>query len=213
MKDATPNRLRLLAIAPAALVGLLLALAIVHSPRADEPKRADKTYPKQVLLIRHAEKPPDEDKSVHLSKQGEERAKALPQLFVKSPTRPIPFPRPDFLFATHNSKSSHRPVETVTPLSRKLGLPINDAFKNDVPGMRGLSNEVFGKKKYQGKTVLVCWHHGTMPEMAGLLRATGYPAKVGSKVFDRVWQITYDKEGKTTFANLPQRLLPGDSKK
>jgi hypothetical protein len=29
-------------------------------------------------------------------------------------------------------------------------------------------------------------------------------------VFDRVWQITYDAEGKAAFIDLPQRLLPGD---
>jgi len=52
-----------------------------------------------------------------------------------------------------------------------------------------------------------------MPELAKLLHATGYPVEVYGKVFDRVWQITYDDKGHTTFTDRPQRLLPGDSKK
>jgi hypothetical protein len=29
-------------------------------------------------------------------------------------------------------------------------------------------------------------------------------------VFDRVWQITFDDQGKATFADRPQNLLSGD---
>ena len=42
---------------------------------------------------------------------------------------------------------------------------------------------------------------------------TGYPKVWDGKVFDRVWQITYDEKGNTKCADLPQRLLPDDSKK
>jgi hypothetical protein len=89
----------------------------------------------------------------------------------------------------------------------------NDTFRNDKKGIADLSKEILGNKKYQGKTVLVCWHHGTMPALAGSLGVTGYPKKVPDNVFDRVWQITYDGKGNTTFADRPQRLLPGDWRK
>ena len=172
-----------------------------------------------VLIIRHGEKPPDEDKSPDLSEKGMQRAKALPGLFASSTDRPHPFPRPDFIFATHNSEKSHRPMETVKHLAKKLKLTINDTYRNKAEdpvkgkGMVELSQEIFGNKKYQVKTVLVCWHHGCIPEVAKLLGATDSERKFNGKVFDRVWQITYDKKGKTTFADLPQRLLPDDSKK
>ena len=81
------------------------------------------------------------------------------------------------------------------------------------PGIPGLRKELFGNKKYRGKTVLVCWHHGTIPALAKALGATGYPEEWKDEVFDRVWQITYDREGKATFTDRPQRLLKRDSEK
>ncbi len=202
---------------------VLLWLVVVCAPvallvGAGGAKKAARAYPKQVLLIRHAEKPPDTEKSVHLSADGMKRAEALHKLFEASPKRPEPFPRPDFLFATHNSSSSHRPVETITPLSKKLGLPIiadyhNEPGKAGRKGMLALRDEIFGHRRYEGKTVLICWHHGTMHDLAVLLGARGAPAKWPGKRFDRVWRITYDGSGKATFVNLPQRLLPGDSRK
>jgi broad specificity phosphatase PhoE len=199
---------------------VLLWLVVICAPvallvGAGDAKKEARTYPKQVLLIRHAERPPDTEKSAHLSAQGVKRAEALHELFEASPKRPEPFPRPDFLFATHNSSSSHRPMETITPLSKKLGLPINSHFHNKKgdeagkKGMTALRDEIFGHKRYEGKTVLICWHHGTIRDLAVLLGARP-PGKLSGKRFDRVWRITYDGSGKATFADLPQRLLPDD---
>jgi broad specificity phosphatase PhoE len=220
MNDPIPDPLRLLRGRTLAVLGLALACAAALGLRAEEPKKASETFPKVVLLIRHAEKP-DDDKSVHLSEQGMRRAEALPQLFVPSATRPDPFPTPDFLFATHNTHASHRPLETIKPLAKKLGLPIDDSFhnkgkdevKDGEKGMAELAEELFGKRKYQGKTILVCWHHGTLPKLAKLLRATGYPKEWDKHRFDLVWQISYDAKGKATFLERPQHLLPGDRDK
>src|SRR5438309_312701 len=77
--------------------------------------------PATILLLRHAEKPPAEAASMNLSPVGVERASRLPQLF----SGPQSLPRPDFLFATHASKKSNREVETITPLSKALNLPIS----------------------------------------------------------------------------------------
>ena len=99
----------------------------------------EKAFPATVLLVRHAEKPPDADESVHLSAEGKKRADALPGLFEASKARPDPLPKPDFVFATENSKHSHRPLETVTPLARKLKLTVNayrPAHGSASPGRR-----------------------------------------------------------------------------
>ncbi len=53
-------------------------------------------YPNVVMIIRHAEKPPEDANSVDLSAEGMKRAEALPQLFQASTNRPTPFPAPDF---------------------------------------------------------------------------------------------------------------------
>ena len=45
----------------------------------------------------------------------------------------MPLPRPDFIFAAHDSKNSHRPRETVVPLALQFKLPIDDRFHSTAP--------------------------------------------------------------------------------
>src|SRR5690349_20849493 len=102
-----------------------LSLGAILSP---SPAQAQ-TGPKQVLIIRHGEKPGDPGVDSpsdprDLSTKGYERAGAL------APYIPATFPKPDFLFATQASKHSNRPVETITPLSAALGLTINSTYSN-----------------------------------------------------------------------------------
>jgi hypothetical protein len=115
-------------------------------------------------------------------------------------------------------------VETVTPLAKKLKLTISDRFDSKLPspdktddakkpGAAELRDELFSTPKYYGKTILVSWRHSTLPELAKTLKADKVPAKWEDKVFDRVWQITYDDQGNATFRDRPQRLLPGDAEK
>ena len=186
--------------------------------RAGEPEKEAK-FPKQILLIRHGEKPAD-DTEAHLSKEGKERAKALPRLFEKTDTRPDPFPTPDFVFAARNSSASHRPFDTVRPLAKQLNLTIDDTFeskveaeKADGKGVPELAAALLGESKYAGKTVLVSWRHSTIPELAKALHAKKVPSRWADEVFDRVWQITYDEKGKGTLRDRPQRLLTTDSEK
>ena len=202
---------------PAVLLLAAGAALCAPAPCRDEPPAGGKR-PKTVLLIRHAEKT-GEKTDPHLSKKGQERAEVLPKLFEASKERPEPFPTPDFIFAAANEKNSQRPVETVTPLSKKIKLPINESFGSKAAiaetkeGMTGLRDTLFGDAKYTGKTVLISWRHSTLPELARTLKADKAPEKWEDEVFDRVWQITYDEKGAATFRDRPQRLLPGDSEK
>jgi hypothetical protein len=188
-------------------VFMLLTSGSFIQSRADE-KSAD--LPARIMIIRHGEKPAD-DKSVNLSPEGAERANALDNLFKSSTNRPDPFPTPDFIFAASNSKHSHRSLETVTPLAKKLKLTINTTYADE--DYAKLAHEILTNKKYAGKTILIAWHHGKIPELATELRAKGVMEHWKGTVFDRVWQITYEKDGKAVFADLPQHLLPGDSNK
>jgi broad specificity phosphatase PhoE len=160
--------------------------------------------PATILLIRHAEKLTDG--RMDLSPAGFERAKALPQLFG-GPAAPHNLPRPEFLFATHVSKKSNRPVETITPLSDALKLPISAEV--DDKDFAALAAELMSGK-YAGKVVLVAWHHGTLPAFVTALGAVP-PYVWPNTQFDRVWRIDY-RGGKATLSDLPQGLLPGDSK-
>jgi len=192
------------------LIGVISALAIaVCCSLGGEPKPAE-TYPKRVLLIRHAEKPPENAKSVHLSVEGSKRAEAFPGLFITSKSRPDPLPTPDFIFAAKDSKDSHRPAETVQPLATKLNLQVDSRFRND--DYDQLARELFHHPKYAGKTILISWHHGNLPELAAALKAQKAPKNWKATVFDRVWEISFEDD-KAGFRDLPQQLLPGDADK
>lgn len=218
------QRLGRLATPALVLAFLGVCFSAGGAPAEDDAKKNTK-YPQHVLLVRHAEKTGDKE-DIHLAKQGKERAEVLGRLFVASKDRPEPFPTPDFIFAACHHKDSQRPVETVTPLAKKLNLSINDRFDSKLPvpgkneeaeksakkaGMAELRDELFGAPKYRAKTILVSWRHSTLPELAKTLKANKVPQKWEDEVFDRVWQITYDDQGNTTFRDRPQRLLPGDS--
>jgi broad specificity phosphatase PhoE len=161
--------------------------------------------PATVLLIRHAEKLTDGEKD--LSPVGFERAKVIPQLFDGTGAAHS-LPRPDVLFATHVSKHSNRPVETITPLSEALKLPISSEI--DDKDFATLAKELLSGK-YAGKVVLVAWHHGSLPAFARALGATPPYDPWPETQFDRVWRIDY-RDGNATLTDLPQALLPGDSK-
>jgi hypothetical protein len=163
--------------------------------------------PATILLIRHAEKLTDGRED--LSPVGFERAGLIPRLFGgKEAPAPHNLPRPDFLFATHVSKHSNRPVETIKPLSQVLGLPISSEV--DDKDYATLAGELLSGK-YAGKVVLVAWHHGSLPGFARALGATPPYDPWPETQFDRVWRIDYGS-GKAALRDLPQELMPGDSK-
>jgi phosphohistidine phosphatase SixA len=160
--------------------------------------------PKLVMIIRHAEKPDDTNgaKDPNLTPKGFERAKALAK------TIPEHFPRPDFLIAAKKSKGSNRPVETITPLAKALDEPIDSTFKAEE--INQIAHAVSSDAKYAGKVVLICWHHEKIPDLAKALGVTDAPAKWNSKVFDQVWEITYDGDV-AHWKQVPEEALPGDS--
>jgi hypothetical protein len=131
------------------------------------------------------------------------------------------FPTPNFLFATRASNSSSRPVETITPLAQALQFLNNDPaikvhhhFKNDTKGINGLKSEILNTPAtYGGQVILICWHHGTIPQ---LTEAFGVPSsqlpwsKWPGTVFDRIFCITWSS-GKASLVAEYQQLLYGDS--
>lgn len=166
--------------------------------------------PQSVLLIRHAEKPTDAA-DPHLNPEGRKRAEALPELFKESAARPDPFPVPDFIFATKASKRSNRPAETVAPLARALKRDVNTEYAND--DYPKLVTELGTNPKYQGKTVLVCWHHGNLPRLAAAFGAAGVPDTWNATAFDRVWVVAFDDKGKAkALVKRPQALVLGGEK-
>ena len=188
-----------------ALAGLFTALTASAQTPAQPP--AAGAPPATVLLFRHAEKLTDG--RIDLAPAGFARAKDLPEVFLPSAGGATPkFPRPDALFATHQSKHSNRPFETIQPLSQALNLPINTDFADD--DYASLAKLLLSGQ-YAGKIVLVAWHHGTLPQFAAALGVEPQPAPWPPTQFDRVWRIDWH-DGKPALTDLPQQLMPGDSK-
>jgi hypothetical protein len=124
------------------------------------------------MVIRHAEKPEGMDggvnvtgtKSAHdLIVRGWQRAGALTVLFGPTfgPLQNTALDTPQFLFASNDS--SHRPIDTITPLSMKLGVEIDTSFDE------GGEAEVVAAAKQCDGVVLIAWQHGKIPTIAAAI--------------------------------------------
>jgi hypothetical protein len=206
-----------------AVLGIVFAVLAWGPANAQDEAKITAKFPKTVLIIRHAEKTGDKE-DIHLSEPGKQRAEVLHQLFEPSKDRANPFPKPDFIFAAAHHKDSQRPLETITPSATRWKMSINNSFDSKLPppdadkknaklNMHNLRDEIFGDSKYFGKTILICWRHSTLPELAKTFKASKVPEKWDDNIFDRVWLISYDDEGAAKFEDLPQRLIKGDSAK
>jgi hypothetical protein len=80
----------------------------------------------------------------------------------------------DYLFAAKDSHESKRPTLTIKPLSKALGLDINTDFKDAEYAKLG---DELHAGRYSNKNILVCWHHGKIPE---LLAAFGRGSSEGT---------------------------------
>ncbi len=164
--------------------------------------------PARVILLRHAEKPPLEI-SVHLSERGQTRAQALVNLLSVGPVLGTNGP-PAALFAPEFTKRGHgsRPYETLLPLGHVLKLPVQTPYHSKA--YAALAKHILKDSALEGKTVVVCWVHDYLPDLARALGLKPKPPPWKGSVYDRVWVITYDQH-RARLTDLPQKLLPGDS--
>ena len=153
-----------------------------------------------VLIIRHAE---DAGTGHGLSARGEDRAEAYKNYFQNFTVDSKPRVPNDVLVAA-DSEQSHRPRLTVEPFAKAAKLPIDSSFGNKQP--TDLAAEL--RANHQGKVILICWHHGQIPD---LLRALGVAPETlvpGGKwprdVYDWVIMASYDENG---------RLIPGSARR
>ena len=164
--------------------------------------------PAQVILLRHGEKPAD-DEDMHLTDRGRQRAAALVDWFALNPkltNNGVPV----VLYATRITRHDHgiRASETLEPLARRLKLPIQTPYF--AAEYRALAERVLTAPEYDGKTVVICWVHEFLPALALALGLKHEPPPWKGHVYDRAWVIRWPKD-KAKLIDLPQHLLPGDS--
>jgi hypothetical protein len=172
----------------------------------------------KIMLIRHAEKPDDNDGGVDqkgkpdkhdLSVRGWQRAGALVQFFANPRDPNGPIKRPAAIFATEptTGSDSKRPLRTVTPLKQLLGIPIDSAIRE------GSEQDLANNAIASAGVVLIAWHHEKIPAIANLiLQNKTAPQKWPSDRFDVVWIFSRAvASAPWTFSQAPQLLLSGDS--
>ncbi|MFZ0870266.1 MAG: flagellar basal body-associated protein FliL [Rhodanobacter sp.] len=190
------------------LWGLLVLPALVSAHHADEDAQGLRDV--TVLIVRHAEKAGPGN---GLSARGEQRAAAYAGYFD-----PLQLDGetllPLRLIATSDSKASERPRLTLTPLSARLLLPIEQPFADDQ--VDALVKSL--RKQNQASVVLIAWHHG---HIGKLIDAFGGNAKIllGGKswptdVYDWLVVLRFDDHGKlieSRSERVQEHLLPGDA--
>ena len=163
-----------------------------------------------VLIVRHAEDPAN---GHGLSPRGKERAEAYENYFqnftVDGKRR-----EPKAVVVAADSKQSHRPRLTVEPFAKAAKLPIDNRFANKQPA--DLAAEL--RANYQGKVILICWHHGQIPALLRSLGAAPETLLSNGKwprdVYDWVILVSFDENGRLipeSTKRISEHLLQGDS--
>ena len=165
--------------------------------------------PAQVIFLRHAEKP---DSGPELNERGRERARALVKLFTTDP-RALEHGAPAAIYAMKQAKakSSVRPIQTVEPTARALGLALDTRFTRDETAL--IARALLADPRTDGKTVIVCWEHDAIPKILKALGWANGPNDWPGKAYDRLWVIDFENGKPVRFRDLPQNLLPGDKAK
>ena len=188
-------------------ISLLLATSpLLASDTQDSPALKNTV----ILVIRHAEKP---DSGFSLSPLGEQRAQLYVNYFKNLTVDSTPL-KPDYIFATADSKGSHRPRLTVEPTAKALGLAIDNRFSDK--DFQKLADEI--RSKPHGQVMLIAWHHGEIPELVHALGADADKlipdAKWPNEVFGWLIELRYDANGHLVESRcINEKLMPDDDNK
>lgn len=144
--------------------------------------------PSQVILIRHGEKP-ESRKDPRLTPAGRERAQAWSRyLGTCAPT-------PEILLAPlpTTQHPSVRPIETLEPLAHQLHRPIETPVPSD--GYPELAKQLRQDARFQAKSVVICWVHQSLPQLARALGATNAPSEWVAEDYGSVWILKFPHDG------------------
>ena len=177
----------------------------------------------KIMVIRHAEKPngepgvypggvgTEQQRDESLAATGWRRAQALVGLFdpAGGAFENADLAKPQHLFASNPSiaDESMRPLQTITPLAKSLGLDIDESFA------KGEEEALVEKVKAIGGVALIAWQHEKIPEIAELILGADepFPPHWPGRRFDLVWVFDREDGGNARrLAQIPQMLLPGD---
>jgi hypothetical protein len=90
---------------------------------------------------------------------------------------------------TTKDNNGHRTQETVPPLDAALKLAVQTPYRGK--DYAALATQILSNRAYVGKTVVICWNHEEIPQLAAALGVAPGPPKRKSSVFDMVYVIRY----------------------
>ncbi len=174
--------------------------------------RALLAEPRQVIIVRHAEPYADSGSFAdQLTPQGLRRAGGLASLLTLSD--PATTSPPEVVFACKpvgGGRNTIRCLQTISSVATTLGLNIHLAF--GFGEEEALAGEILNGPAYEGKNVLICWHH---PNIGALVNAFGYLFPFDpypEDRFDLIWFMTFPAPIPAVEATCYlQELLYGDS--
>ena len=171
---------------------------------------------KQVIVIRHAQKPTSHPKHLGVREDGTRdfesltvrgwlHAGALAAVFGGPEPHPVEahLDRPDFIFVAGTGKKqviidgksvtvgshSRRPLETVTPMAERLGLEPLTIFT------KGEEQALVRDALSRDGVVLICWQHEDIPTIGNLILGndTTVPQSWPEDRYDLIW--VFDRSG------------------
>lgn len=156
--------------------------------------------PREIIIIRHADKLDQLETGPALSAQGFIRSIKFAFYFLEK------FGEPDFIIAADDHKDNGREIairsiQTVAPLANMMQLryqqrdyPILHPYPSD--HFQLLANHLLGDQTYQDKVVLVCWSHQRIARLAQALGVTQPLSPWPKDDYDTVYVLKYDGEGR-----------------
>jgi len=174
---------------------IVIVLAILNYSCQSQPAASGTL--KQVVIIRHAEKP---DKGDNLSCQGFNRALALPAMLYEK------YKLPDHIFVPDlkdgKSTNQARMYQTILPFAIKYNLNIYTRY--DVDDVKGLTAAIIKTSGY----ALVVWEHNNIDDIVKALGVEDKGLKWKDSDYDTIWVITF-KDGKPTLTVDKENINPG----
>jgi hypothetical protein len=138
----------------------------------------------RILVMRHGERPGDSTVP-DLTEAGHRRAKELARFLCER------FGKPDFIIAAALYNKNNRPQLTVKPLSELTGVPIDDSLESIKN--KELADRLLHDGKYDGKLVVVNWHHSQIPLLARELHAPkgSFPDPWDNSIYNLILEFDF----------------------
>eukprot|EP01117_Protostelium_nocturnum_P007773 TRINITY_DN2782_c0_g1_i1.p1 TRINITY_DN2782_c0_g1~~TRINITY_DN2782_c0_g1_i1.p1 ORF type:complete len:192 (+),score=58.26 TRINITY_DN2782_c0_g1_i1:332-907(+) len=145
-----------------------------------------------IFLIRHGEKPDDDDQN-GLSDKGLKRAQCLRKVFGASSKYGI---KKIMAMKPKSDGKEQRPYDTVKPLADDLRMKVDISCKRDDGDCVHDVVKQWNEGSVRGN-ILICWEHKALTDIASALKVDNPPTYPSGR-FDIIW---IDSDKKITFGS------------